>query len=672
MLRNTLAVLTVVFLVGIVAMPQSVSPGSPQTALPAEVQVKLLLADKKATFRIGEPIKLVMEFTAEKPGYKVEVGSDLGQPIIDTIVITPDSEVVHWADEMSGGYRYMRDVIATDELTSAPKRVEVTLNDSLRFDRPGRYNVKITTRRLYAPKVPVTNPEQFGQPGTVARARALEAVQTVILPITTNEVSFDLVAMSEDEEQKEVKRITGLIDAKPNSRIEPTATNELAYLTGDVSAREKVRRCLNPQGRPEQYWTGLFIVRNRDLVLQLLEAALRDPNQPVDSSLVAVVSRLRVIKEGGGAPAETKVVSVIAAEPETVNSRFNEVQNNYLAELAIGLTKRQGKSLTRSAMTILTMSDKNDKNRETLVREACRAVVQQFGSLNRFEQDYLLRGYSQDLIDPSLIGPLKAILADTSRLAAGVHAGALKKLIELAPDEARPFVIASVCAPMTVVDRESFGRLSIKALPEVDTCLLEQLKRLASSDQVGVGFFLGQKSALVALFATENIYQDVMRIFRDNKDKIQVDTRAAMLAYFAKYNEAEAIPLIEQTLAEVSRERDFNFLPSLTKLYYSPAIGELVKKRLETDQPQVASNAAYLLGLHGEAADELILRARLQHWRKDWSERVAEADANRQGLVERELIYALLHGKAWKVTPEQANELKTSCVTKMCKDNNRY
>ena len=110
MLRNTLAVLTVVLSVGVVAMPQTVSTGSPQTGPANEVQVKLLLADNKTTFRMGEPIKLVMEFTAEKAGYRVEVGSDLGQPTIDTIFITPDSAVVRWVDEMNGGVRYMRDV----------------------------------------------------------------------------------------------------------------------------------------------------------------------------------------------------------------------------------------------------------------------------------------------------------------------------------------------------------------------------------------------------------------------------------------------------------------------------------------------------------------------------------------------------------------------------------
>ena len=48
----------------------------------------------------------------------------------------------------------------------APFRVELTLNDSLRFDRPS-YTVKITTQVVL--KVPVTNPNN-----SVHRARSRE------------------------------------------------------------------------------------------------------------------------------------------------------------------------------------------------------------------------------------------------------------------------------------------------------------------------------------------------------------------------------------------------------------------------------------------------------------------------------------------------------------------
>ena len=148
---------------------------------------------------------------------------------------------------------------------------------------------------------------------------------------------------------------------------------------------------------------------------------------------------------------------------------------------------------------------------------------------------------------------------------------------------------------------------------------------------------------------------------------MQADTRAALLAYLAKQNESEAIPLIEQTLLTIQPNEDFNFLPKLTKLHYSEAIGDLVKKRLDSEEPFAASNAAYLIGLHGTVRDEVVLQARLERWRKDWGSRVTEADNNQQGMIEREIVYALLFGKAWKLSPEREKELKQSCLSKMCR-----
>ena len=96
----------------------------------------------------------------------------------------------------------------------------------------------------------------------------------------------------------------------------------------------------------------------------------------------------------------------------------------------------------------------------------------------------------------------------------------------------------------------------------------------------------------------------------------------------------------------------------------------LAEERLESNIPERASHAAYLLGVHGIDGDEVVLQSRLDRWRKEWASRSAEADTNRQGLIERDLTYALLHGKAWKLTPERSRELKLSCVTKFCKQGN--
>src|SRR6185369_14134902 len=144
----------------------------------ANVHVKLSLLENKTVYRIGEPIKLAMDFTADREGYVVEYFSEGNQPTSDTILISPDTGVTYWFAEYMDNFRYQRDFFAQQKLTSTPKRVEIVLNDSLRFDNPGRYTVSVTTKRVKA-----TGPDASLEP----------------LTFTTNEISFEVQAMSDED-----------------------------------------------------------------------------------------------------------------------------------------------------------------------------------------------------------------------------------------------------------------------------------------------------------------------------------------------------------------------------------------------------------------------------------------------------------------------------------------
>lgn len=611
---------------------------------PTDVHLKLALADNKTTFRIGEPITVVMEFSADVDGYQVDTLPDQKQPTSDTVSISPDLGVNHWLDEKNDGLRYGRDVSSSVNVSRSPTPVKLVLNDTLRFDRPGHYKVSINTRRV--------------------SSRATRAP----LVLTTNEVEFEIVAMSDDDEKREVARLSTLLDAKRDLATEENVTKELSYLTGNISTREKVRRFLNPENRGGNYqahiFYGLYIARNRDLVLRLLETALRDPGQPVNSSLLSVVSSIRFLLQNNGRAGEPRVVYELSPDGDP---RLREIQNGYLNELALGLNKRSGKSLTTTAMTILTMSRKDGENTTALTREARRVLVQQFDSLHPFDQEYLLRMKWDDLRDDSLISSMKKMLSYKGVATKNLHDAALNRLLEIAPEEARPYVIAEIRDPTSLVDLEILGKLSDKSLPEVDGPLLEQIGRLAASTRNFDRVYLKQKASLAVRYATENIFPEVMEIYREKAAKLPLDSRAQLLAYLAKHNERETIPLIEEVLAEMQPSEDFNFLPELTQLYYSDGIAAVLKKRLETDEPHAASNAAYLIGKYGNSSDEAVLRARLERWRIEWRDRADEANANQQFMVERELIYALLHGKSWKLTPERVKELQQSCLTKHCR-----
>lgn len=238
-----------------------------------------------------------------------------------------------------------------------------------------------------------------------------------------------------------------------------------------------------------------------------------------------------------------------------------------------------------------------------------------------------------------------------------IHGTALQRLIELAPDEARPFVVSEVIDPTSLVDFEILRSLSDATLPETDAPLLEQIRRFSSSTRNYDVTYLKQKTSLAARYATIGIYQSLMELYQQSGAKLPLESRACLLAYFARYNENEALPLIEQVLAGIEPGQDFNFLPDLTRLYYSDGIDGVLRKRLESDEPRAVSTSAWLMSKYGPAGDQQVLEVRLERWRKEWGGRAAEAQANLQGTAEREMVEALLRAKSWKASPERAIEL---------------
>ena len=623
-----------------------------QTSSPSDVHVKLSLASTKSVYRMGEPIKLILEFTADREGYIVEIVPDAKEPGLDTVVISPELGVSHWLDEMTAGRRNARDFFSTQDLSNAPQRVELFLNDTLRFDVAGRYTVSVTTRRISK------GSRTFSRP----------------FSLTTNSITFEVEPMSEADETAEVKRLSDLLAASHNWQTDEETAKQLSFLTGDPSTREKVRRFLNPEQQGGNYhshlWYGLFIARNRQLVLTLLEAGLRDPNTAVSSQLLHAVTKLRMLVSYGVRDKPVVVTSMLS--PSEEDPRAREIRDAYVVELSSGLAKRKDKALTTTAITIVSNPPKDPQAASAGSREARRILIQQYDTLHQYDQEWLLRQDWEELRDRSMIPAFKRALSTGPGTGQRhIHEAALKLLIEVAPEEVRPFVVAEIRDPNSFVDVKLLGSIEAKTLPETDAVLLEQIRSLATTPDNRGFVHLKQKTSLLVRFGTDGIYQELMELYQTVGAKLYPDSRAGLLAYFAKHNEREAIPLIEQALSELKPDQDLAVLRDLTALYYSEAIGVLVKRLLATDDGAAASLAAYLIGLHGSAADQQVLEARLKRWHDEWGNRVTEADAQHAGRIEREIIWALVHGKSWKLSPERVRELQMGCITQLCKQSNQ-
>jgi len=637
------------FALSLLILLSLVTSAHAQTSILPEVQVKLTLAEPKTVYKIGEPLRLFLEFTADQKGYVAETLPDRKEYSTDTVVISPETGVTHWLDEMTE-IRYPKDMISTASLSHFPTRVELILNDRFRFDTPGRYTVKVTTRRVTKSSLLYSRP----------------------LVLTTNSITFEVEPMSESEEAAIVKRLSDQLDATRNWQAEEEFGQPLSFLTGEPSTREKVRRFLNPEERRGNLNAhvsyGLFIARDRQLVLKLLEAALRDPNTPVSYQLLYVVTRLRMLVSDG--IRMEKPVGAPIVRPEE-DPRAREIRDAYVVELAAGLDKRKDKALTTTAITIASNPPKDPQAASVGSREARRTLIQQFDTLHPFSQEWLMRQDWEELRDRSMVPVFKRMLSvGPGPARTHIHEAALKLLFEIAPDEVRPFVVAEIRDPTSFVDVKLLGRIEAKELPEADATLLEQIRRFAVVPENRGFVHLKQKTSLLVRFGTAGIYQELMDLYQQVGAKLHADGRAGLLAYFAKHNEREALPLIEQAISELKPGEDPAVLRELTALYYSEAIGDLVKKQLATNDLSWVGNAAYLIGLHGSVEDQKVLEARLKRWQEEWGNRVAEANEQQQGRIERELVYALIHAKSWKLSPERVRELQLGCITQMCKESN--
>jgi hypothetical protein len=618
-----------------------------QTTAPAGVQAKLSLVENKTVFRIGEPIKLVLEFTADREGYIADYMPDGKEAGSDALVISPDTGFTYWFDELNDNRGMGRDVLMTDKVSRSSKPVEIILNDKVRFDSPGRYSISVTTNRV----------------------RTATRDQAIVL--STNAVTFEVRAMSEEDEAKEVKRLSELIDSKRDTLTRDEAARQLSYLTGDASTREKARRFFDSTERTASYyqhfWYGLFIARNRALALKLIENGMRDPNIPVTTQIFFAATRLKTLlthgpREKSRTPVETFI--------EVRDPRDLEIKEAYVVELAAGLSKRIGQSQTTTAITLLTNIQKDSPSTSVQLREVRRILVQQFDSLEPFSQEGLLRAYWEVLRDPALVPSLKKMLKWTGVAEKNLHETALQRLADIAPEEIRPYVVAEILNANSLVDSKILGLVQDESLPEVDLPLLDQIRALATSTQGRDQIYLTVKAPRLVRFATDKIYQPLLDLYQSRKDKLPADVRGAFLAYFSKHNEREAVPLIEQAASELNSQQYNRVLSNLTELYYSEAIGTILKKLLEMDDTSVARHAAYLIGRNGLPGDEKVLEARLKRWQEEWRDRVVEADSRNQGQIERELIYALINGKAWKLSESRVKELRTGCLTQLCKSSN--
>ena len=601
------------------------------------VRAGLSLHEGKTLYRMGEPIVLDLAFTAIEHGYSLDRTVTSPASPIDTFFLSPTTGVFPWLDDQARGRRYGPDYAGIEVLdVDKPSTVSLTLNGVYRFDAPGHYKVHVVTNRVSS--------------GNSPHLQRLD-------PLTSNEVEFDVEAMSDADEAALAASLEQQIREATNRQHAQSLAEELDWLSGDASTRAKLSLYLHPKTFYPfaiDVTRGLWIARNRTLVVAELERALVDPGQ----SLSAGISLLQTT-------VSLKARLTVPYDPATPDRPLptEQIEGEYLHQIAATLARRTGQSLVTAAQTLfvnLTQQKETTGNDFAAAREV---LISHFAQVNEYSVDWLLNGYGTYLQDPRMVPALETILQTQRKpIMAGERAAALAQLLKLAPQNARSFVIDEVCAnhPARI---DAFQDAPFDVLPETDECLKDRI-HVDAANAGHARVELQQKTALAARFATTAIYDDLFSLYEKSGVYWDAQARGGMLAYLMRWDPPRALPLLEAALPLTAEQFDQNVSFGLLSAYYSPGLEAFFRDRLARGQAAQAQTAAYAMSRYGPAADQDILLQRLNRWRKEWSGK--EIPAN-EAVLERELVIAVVHGKEWKLPDAQVHMLREACISSVCR-----
>jgi hypothetical protein len=341
--------------------------------------VRLEAHNGQTQFKIGDPVTLDLVFTSGSPGYVVNTDTTPYLPVSDLVELAPEDG---WVRSHSSFRGLGQNGSALENLSSSPVRVPVLLNRTITFQKPGRYEVTLTTERLRTSDtlMNVTSLETCDRCRTtnavgidlsgrdeseeaalvVSLSRELEetkpkAFADILAPEQKEELSREIetqlrTANSGEASKKETDALlrklsnityTQLAAIQKQEDARREAATRLAYLAGEDAVRAKVRFIADEREDGEANRIGPIMrdglpnSRNKQLQLDLLEAAWRDPHRVPTSELHSALRQAKELINKQWVTDESTIWGGTAEERQTALEEYQAEIDEIIATLPL-------------------------------------------------------------------------------------------------------------------------------------------------------------------------------------------------------------------------------------------------------------------------------------------------------------------------------------------------
>ena len=619
------------------------APGAarqPVTAAP--VTMTLRLTDQRRQFRPGEVIPFALEFNSATTARYLVDGATYdrsGRLMIDDFAIDRIDDV---SDPMldyfgSSGGHIGGGIRGNGVLGERPFTVKLELNEWFRFDTPGSYTLAVTSHRV--------TDESVRPP--------------VVIPIESNPVSFEVLPRSAAGRRRNSTR-RGEVTRSSRSSTPRRLSHHAVSRHREAVINGPPLRC-GSRARAATDWPGRLF-----------------GGEP--AGLFGAGSRLRAADQPVTGNMRTLDAVRVPQHPE-----FRPPRRGNKGRLVTGgeLSRRSDLIDAASACGDIVTAALPDKTGALAVRAGGSAVMDAVNRHPAAARDQLAASFSisrstvkprcssqwRTLKGPAMLPALRRLAATPAAGTATVRDLALRRLVQLAPDEARPLVLREIQRPQPGATLKTLGSLPDAELPNLDEALAANFE--ANDDEI--------HAALVERYATRKIAARILAAAGDEIGRMACRQQASILAYFLRVDEAAAATLLDRAMASRATGCRTS-LDQIADLRMTPMVQARAIADLDHPDPEAVIAAIQTLGQHGSPAALEPLRAAFQRWHVTWDGRGSELEYSRtverpharQATVEDAFRQAIGFGRNWLVRATELRDLQSLCVTENCRTQTGY
>ncbi len=516
-------------------------------------------------------------------------------------------------------------------LKSKPVEVSINLNEYVRFDQPGVYQVRVISHRVSG-----------------RRRRGLQS----------NVIELHIVPATPEWQAEKLKAIL----TKPES--DEGANADLRCLATPAAIDEMTRRLragyaftasecsMGIMGLPESM---------RNVAVASMNRRIDQPDFPISPLFFTTMSLLQV---DPGSSAERIRQQRQMSDPMLWRTVFSSI------------LKKEPVPRAETVQTLLRVG--GELNTPELKTQMASLLSASFTNLDDQSQLDDLWQHWDILRSPGIVPALQTIAKRPTanyglpgrNASEDLKSAAFKRWYKLDPAGARAEILAQIGSSTPTLSSRALAFLPPEALPQFESLWAEafvQTKDQLREDTLG---------SLLVHFGTGAAGSQMIAKLDQPPGPYSGMARALALAYLVRFSPSDARPLLKHEIATNENKCNYSLLRWISEHATDPVLNEVAIEALANADSNVVMDALLYLKSYGTKADEKPLWDQYVKWTRTWSLKADIWDNPGPGMhpcgevcIGEELGEALVANQGWFADRTLISRVLHRCVGKqMCKE----